>query len=754
MNPDHILSQLNQEQKIAITQMNCPVLVLAGAGSGKTRVIVYRIAYLISIGVNPWEIMAVTFTNKAAEEMKGRIESILQGNCIGMKISTFHSFCAGFLRKEIGLLDYNNSFSIYDETDSLSLVKECLKSLDLDKRSIYSPERILDEISNAKNSICDFRNVNDEVGFEDENIQKLYFLYQKKLRENNALDFDDLLVKTLEIIYRFPEVLERNKYKFIHIDEYQDTNRLQYFLVKAFAGNGENLFVVGDEDQSIYGWRGADIRNILQFEKDFPNAKVISLEQNYRSTKPILNVANLLIRNNSIYRGKKLWTQREGGEKVKFYNAIDEHDEALFVGEEIEELVRNKGYNYSDCAVLFRTRAQSRVIEEAFLEKGIPYKLIGAVGFYHRREIKDIICYLRLISNPYDFFALKRIINQPRRGIGSKTIEHLEKIHSQRPFPIDEFEKVAKDLKLQNEKSFMLDKVIDFSLLIKQIREKYTEFDLGKLVDYVLKKSGYLKSLKSVKTEESEARIENLNEFKSKAIEFSRENGNNLEEFLSRLSLINDVDNLSSEKGFVNLLTLHCAKGLEFANIFIVGLEEGLLPHWNNIYKLETLEEERRLCYVGITRAIDNLFLTSAKRRLIFGKTVIPRFSRFLLEIMSSDIENLTNVPYFNTDGFNAQGLECKVRGKEGKVKRGGKEFQPGRESVDVDFREEYKNLAEKVKDCVCFNVGDMVLHKYWNEGQIVSIKDDELFVAFPSQGLKRFEKSNAQHYLNKIERK
>lgn len=744
MNSEDILSKLNKEQKIAITQMNCPVLVLAGAGSGKTRVIVYRIAYLISIGINPWEIMAVTFTNKAAGEMKERVESILQENCGGMKISTFHSFCAGFLRREIGLLDYTTSFSIYDETDVLSLIKECVEILNLEKRGIYSPDRILHEISSAKNSICDFRNMDDEIGFEDENIQRIYSLYQKKLKENNALDFDDLLLKTLEIIYRFPEVLERNRYKYIHIDEYQDTNRLQYLLVKALAGNGENLFVVGDEDQSIYRWRGADIRNILQFEKDFPNAKVINLEQNYRSTEPILNTANLLIKNNSMYRGKKLWTKRKGGNKVKFYHAIDEQDEALFAAEEIQKLVAVNGFNYSACAVLFRTRAQSRIIEETFLEKGIPYKLIGAVDFYHRKEIKDIICYLRLVANPYDFFALKRVINQPRRGIGSKTIQNLEEIHSRSPFPIDEFEEVSKRLELRNLKGFTFDKMIEFSLLIKQIREKREELELENLIDYILEKSGYLKNLQAIKTEESEARIENLKEFKSKAIEFKKECGNNLDEFLSKLSLVNDVDNLTSEKGFVNLLTLHCAKGLEFANVFIVGLEEGLLPHWNNIDDIDALEEERRLCYVGITRAIDNLFLTCTKRRLIFGRTIVPKFSRFLLEMISSDIEDVTYVPYVQSSKFNFQHSDLESENHK---------FKSTYERSFIESSMRYvKNDVKKFENKVYFNEGDKVLHKSWNKGQIVSIKDDELFVAFPSQGIKRFNIYSAQNYLSKIQ--
>ncbi|MDF2530961.1 MAG: pcrA2 [Clostridia bacterium] len=630
------LQMLNPEQKEAVLHTEGPLLILAGAGSGKTRVLTYRIAYMIEEkGINPWNILAITFTNKAAKEMKERVGHLI-GSTQDMWISTFHASCARILRKDIERLgDYKSNFVIFDTKDQEAVIKDCLKELNLNEKN-FPFKAVSATISNAKNLLEDpirfsQKNMND---IRSRKIADIYTLYQKKLKKNNALDFDDILFKVVELLANNPDILAyyQNKFKYIMIDEYQDTNFCQYRLVSLLAKQHQNLCVVGDDDQSIYSWRGADIGNILNFEKDFPNAKVIKLEQNYRSTQTILDAANAVIKNNFGRKSKKLWTENETGGSIQFYNAMDEWGEANFISSEIKQLQEAYGKRLNEFAVLYRTNAQSRVIEEAFMSHGIPYRIIGGFKFYDRKEVKDVIAYLRLIQNPDEDVSLKRIINIPKRGIGNTTLEAIQSYARQNDdslfgalLSIDSIGGVSKKA-LGNINEFV--KLISGLMAAAEIKKP------SEVLKELLDKSGYLDSLQKEGDEDSLTRAENIRELLSATLEFESKNPDaNLQQFLEQMALMSDIDNLEIEAEAVVLMTLHSAKGLEFPVVFMSGMEEGVFPSQRSYFEEHQMEEERRLMYVGITRARESLYLTAAFERTIFGSTTYNIVSQFIKEI-------------------------------------------------------------------------------------------------------------------------
>lgn len=630
------LEMLNPEQKEAVLHTEGPLLILAGAGSGKTRVLTYRIAYMIEEkGINPWNILAITFTNKAAKEMKERVGQLI-GSTQDMWISTFHAACARILRKDIERLgDYKSNFVIFDTKDQEAVIKDCLKELNLNEKN-FPFKGVSATISNAKNLL------EDPVRFSQKNMQDIrarkmadiYTLYQKKLKKNNALDFDDILFKVVELLANNPDILAyyQNKFKYIMIDEYQDTNYCQYRLVSLLAKQHQNLCVVGDDDQSIYSWRGADIGNILNFEKDFPQAKVIKLEQNYRSTQTILDAANAVIKNNFGRKSKRLWTENETGGSIQFYNAMDEWGEANFISSEIKQLQEAYGKRLNEFAVLYRTNAQSRVIEEAFMSHGIPYRIIGGFKFYDRKEVKDVIAYLRLIQNPDEDVSLKRIINIPKRGIGNTTLESIQSYARQNDdslfgalLSIDSIGGVSKKA-LGNINEFV--KLISGLMAAAEIKKP------SEVLKELLDKSGYLDSLQKEGDDDSLSRAENIRELLSATLEFESKNPEaNLQQFLEQMALMSDIDNLETEAEAVVLMTLHSAKGLEFPVVFMSGMEEGVFPSQRSYFEEHQMEEERRLMYVGITRARESLYLTAAFERTIFGSTTYNIVSQFIKEI-------------------------------------------------------------------------------------------------------------------------
>ena len=632
MNTDEILKGLNKEQFEAVTHVDGPLLVIAGAGSGKTRVLTHRIAYLIAeCNVKPWNIIAITFTNKAAKEMKERIEKIVGDMAKDMWVGTFHSMCVRILRREIEKIGYGKDFIIFDTADTKVVVKECIKELNLDEK-LYNDKYLLSEISKAKNDMMDPERYANLYAsdYRLSKVASVYDLYQKKLKKNNAVDFDDIINNTIEVFNKNPDVLDyyREKFKYILVDEYQDTNKAQDMLISLLASKYQNVFVVGDDQQSIYKFRGADIRNILNFEKVYPNTKVIKLEQNYRSTKNILGIANEVIKNNTGNVKKKLWTENDEGTKPTVYQGNDEYDEANYVVSQINTLKINEYYKYSDFAILYRTNAQSRAFEDVLMREGIPYKVVGGQKFYERKEIKDIIAYLRLVQNTNDDVSLKRIINEPKRGIGKTSLDAVEQAARQTGKSMFDIIKDAdKYVTTRANTAFK-----EFANFILKMREDTSSVE--KLTSNILDGSGYIKALEDEKTEEAEGRIENLGQFINVAIEFEEQYAENgLPEFLENLALVTDLDNVDEEQDQMLLMTLHTAKGLEFPVVFLVGMEDGLFPSYRSIDEVDGLEEERRLCYVGITRAKEHLFLTCAKCRTIFGSTTYSKPSRFLEEI-------------------------------------------------------------------------------------------------------------------------
>lgn len=739
---DKLLSGLNPEQQKAVKKVDGPLLLMAGAGSGKTRVLTHRIAYLmVEKGVNPYNILAITFTNKAAREMRNRIQKMMGGAADQIWISTFHSMCVRILRRDIDRLGYNRNFTILDSTDQQSVIKSILKDKNMDPKK-FDPRAILGTISSAKNElITPEEYTKTAADYFSQKVSDVYEEYQRRLRKNNALDFDDLIMTTITLFIRIPEVLEyyQRKFQYIHVDEYQDTNKAQYMLVKLLAQRFQNLCVVGDSDQSIYRWRGADITNILSFEKDYPRASVILLEQNYRSTKKILLAANMVIQNNMNRKPKNLWTENAEGNKIMYYRADSEQGEAQFVIGKIQELLR-QGRKLSDIAILYRTNAQSRVIEESFLKSNIDYLIVGGIKFYDRKEIKDILAYLRLISNPDDDISLQRIINVPKRAIGTTSIEKIVNfatMHDLSMFQaLETIEMIGLSPKAEKAAA-------EFRTLISHYTQQQEYLSVTELVEEILDKTGYRDMLKAEKSLESESRLENIEEFLSvtKSFEASSED-KNLVAFLTDLALVADIDRLDDDgkqkTDVVTLMTLHSAKGLEFPVVFLIGMEEGVFPHSRSLMEENEMEEERRLAYVGITRAEEELFITNAQMRTLFGRTNMNQESRFIKEIPDELIEDA--VPRGRTAAPASGARPTPANGARPTPIRGGR---PGAASVPARGAVTRPAAVASGGEGLDWKVGDKAQHGKWGTGTVVSVKGSgegtELDIAFPSPtGIKR----------------
>ncbi|PLT33305.1 DNA helicase PcrA [Bacillus sp. V5-8f] len=724
---EKLVNGLNEQQQKAVKATEGPLLIMAGAGSGKTRVLTHRIAYLmVEKQMAPWNILAITFTNKAAREMKERIRSLLGGASEEIWISTFHSMCVRILRRDIDRIGYSRNFSILDTTDQQSVIKQILKDKNMDPKK-FDYRAILGTISSAKNELMTAEDYAKTAGgFYDQTVAEVYTEYQKRLRKNQALDFDDLIMTTIQLFQRVPEVLEyyQRKFQYIHVDEYQDTNRAQYMLVKQLASRFKNLCVVGDSDQSIYRWRGADIANILSFEKDYPNATVIFLEQNYRSTKRILKAANEVIANNSNRKPKNLWTENMEGNKINYLRADNEQGEAQFVAGKINELTRSGSRKFSDVAILYRTNAQSRVMEEVLLKSNIQYSIVGGIKFYDRKEIKDILAYLRLIANPDDDISLRRVINVPKRGVGSTSLDKIADYALMNDLSmfqaLQEIEQVGLSPKI-------LKAVREFRDLIHGYTQMQEYLSVTELVEEVLGKSGYRQMLEAEKTLESQSRLENIDEFLSVTKSFEEKNEDkSLVAFLTDLALVADIDQLDETEeaqDTVTLMTLHSAKGLEFPIVFLLGLEEGVFPHSRSLMDEEEMEEERRLAYVGITRAESELYLTNAQMRTLFGRTNMNPVSRFITEIPEDLLEDL--LPKKKTPSFMTPSRPA------GSAQRSASFGRAGAAPASTGGEE------------IGWRVGDKASHKKWGIGTVVSVKGEgegkELDIAFPSPtGIKR----------------
>lgn len=727
-----LLNGMNPRQKEAVLHTDGPLLLMAGAGSGKTRVLTHRIAYLIEEKeVNPWNILAITFTNKAAKEMKERVNAILASGGEDVWVSTFHSMCVRILRRDVDFIGYNRNFTIIDSSEQLTLMKRILKELNIDPKK-YDPRSILGTISQAKNSLQtpqDFAKM--QGSYYEEIVAKCYAAYQKELQYNQCMDFDDLIMNTIRLFEEHPDSLTyyQNKFHYIHVDEYQDTNHAQYTLVNLLAGRFRNLCVVGDADQSIYGWRGADMQNILDFEKDYPDAAVILLEQNYRSTKNILSAANQVIENNSNRKPKNLWTENKEGNKITYYRADNERDETRFIVDRMQEEIRSNHRNYGDFAILYRTNAQSRAMEETLLKANIPYKMVGGHKFYDRKEIKDILAYLNVLANPQDSISFERIVNSPKRGIGPGSIEKLRSFASLHEWPLLE---AAQNVELANIGGKAGQQLGSFGEMIQEVTQMIPYLTVTELTKEVLDRSGYLEDLKIQNTLEAQARIENLEEFLTVTQEFDKQFEQQNEEdadapeekltvFLNDLALVSDIDNLEEDASQVTLMTLHAAKGLEFPVVFLIGLEEGVFPLSRALMEESELEEERRLAYVGITRAEEALYLTNAFSRTLYGRTQYNRPSRFVEEIDQELLE---------IEGMRPTPKKTPVFAK----KTAYSYKQP--ETAVVSSKSATGGEKNSWKP------GDKVKHKKWGLGTVVRVsgtsKDLELDVAFPSQGVKR----------------
>lgn len=644
MNKEELINGLNDKQKEAVLATDGPCLVIAGAGSGKTKVLTHKIAYDIESGIKPWNILAITFTNKAANEMKERIEKLIGDAAKDLWMGTFHSICVRILRRYIDRIGYKTDFVIFDTSDQKTLIKECLKTLKVDDK-IFTDRGVLSEISNGKNEMFEPKayGVKYAGDFRKKTIAEIYELYQRRLRENNAIDFDDIINFTIKILSENPDVLDyyTEKFKYILVDEYQDTNKAQFTLVSLLASKYGNVTAVGDNDQGIYSFRGADISNILNFEIDFPGTRIIKLEQNYRCTGNILKAANAVIKHNENKYDKKLWTENEEGHLPCIYCGEDEYDEGRYIVEQINHLKTEEYYKNSDFTILYRMNAQSRAIEDILMREGIPYKVIGGLKFYERKEIKDIIAYLRLIHNSADNLSLKRIINEPKRGIGKTSIDQIQEISDKTGNSMYEI--------IRNAQEYGLTRVFsnsrDFIEQIEYLKSKKDELKISDLIKETLNKTGYTKALENENSVEAETRIENLEEFLTVAIEFEEESADNtLAEFLENITLSSDIDGMEDQDNSITLMTLHSAKGLEFPVVFLVGMEEGIFPGYKSIGEPQALEEERRLFYVGITRAKQYLYLTCAKHRTIFGSTSYNQVSRFVKEIPEELLEGYAEV--------------------------------------------------------------------------------------------------------------
>ena len=734
-----LMQGLNEPQQRAVACLQGPLLIVAGAGSGKTRVLTFRIANLLEHGVPPYRILAITFTNKAAREMRERVDALIGDAAQDVWLSTFHSFCARFLRMELEHYGrYAKNFVIYDAADSKGLIRECLKELNIDEKHT-APGAVQAHISDAKNRLLDVAAFTAQAtDFFAEQVAKIYALYQSKLQENNALDFDDLLMLTVELLTKNEELRTKyqKKFQYILVDEYQDTNGAQYAITKLLAAEHRNICVVGDADQSIYGWRGADMRNIMNFEKDYPEATVILLEQNYRSTKNILAAANAVIENNLTRKKKELWTDNPTGDRITIYEGATEKNEASYIVREVERLHTMFHVKYGDIAVLYRTNAQSRNIEEAFYATGVPYAMVGSVRFYDRREIKDIIAYLRVIYNPRDTLSLLRIINVPRRGLGPTSIARM--METAEEYRISLFE-VITDAQLLSMIPKLSAKVKlaleEFAAMVFTFMGQLGTRPIHEIVEDVIETSGYAAALEEEKKEDNRDRLENLREFISVAKNFddgAADGENGLADFLAQIALISDVDQTEQSDGTVTLMTFHAAKGLEFPAVFMAGMEEGLFPHSRTLLDDTEIEEERRTCYVGITRAERRLYLTYARQRTIYGRTEMSRPSRFLAEIPEELVEH-KEADFFGGTDLRAPSNIWSERSTRTERKR----YMPPPQHTAAD------GSVIRPDASAAFQAGDAVRHSKWGDGRIVAIsgsgEDAELSIAFPGEGIKKF---------------
>ena len=714
-----LLTGLNKEQQQAVQHTEGPLLILAGAGSGKTKVLTVRIAHLLAQGVNPYEILAITFTNKAAKEMKSRVEGLVGDVANRIWLSTFHSFCAKFLRFELdNFLGYNSNFTIYDTSDSQAVIKAALKALNLDDK-YYPVGAMIAAISDAKNKLLfasDFRK--QARDFYQQKVADVYEYYERELRKNNALDFDDLLLVAVKLLQSNEAVLDKysKRFRYVMIDEYQDTNHAQYLLAKLLASHWKNIAVVGDADQSIYAWRGADIQNILDFEKDYPNCTSIKLEQNYRSTKIILDAANAVIENNEGRPKKNLWTDKTEGAKIQHFTAQSEHEEAAFIGDTIAKKHDIHGVPYGDMAILYRTNAQSRVLEEALIKRALPYIMVGGTKFYDRKEIKDVLAYLRVLYNPFDDLSLLRIINVPKRSIGATTVAKLQDYARANGTSL--FMTLTQLHLVDTIKGKTKEKLEEFGILIFTLVAEMEDKTVLDILESILDRTGYLAQLEESTDPQDQARAENIGELLSVAKDFQDTNPNGtVEDFLEQVALVNDVDSFEQEESKVTLMTLHAAKGLEFPIVFLGGLEEGLFPHSRTLMNPEEIEEERRLAYVGITRAEKELYISNATTRTVFGRTSSYLPSRFIDEI-----------PEELVDGLRAKR----------KVPDDIKRHVP--QHMSVTSRPVTKPIVrnEVIAD---WKIGDTAIHSKWGNGKVINVAGEgagmKLTIEFPTQGVR-----------------
>ena len=714
-----LLTGLNKEQQQAVQHTEGPLLILAGAGSGKTKVLTVRIAHLLAQGVNPYEILAITFTNKAAKEMKSRVEGLVGDVANRIWLSTFHSFCAKFLRFELdNFLGYNSNFTIYDTSDSQAVIKAALKALNLDDK-YYPVGAMIAAISDAKNKLLfasDFRK--QARDFYQQKVADVYEYYERELRKNNALDFDDLLLVAVKLLQSNEAVLDKysKRFRYVMIDEYQDTNHAQYLLAKLLASHWKNIAVVGDADQSIYAWRGADIQNILDFEKDYPNCTSIKLEQNYRSTKIILDAANAVIENNEGRPKKNLWTDKTEGAKIQHFTAQSEHEEAAFIGDTIAKKHDIHGVPYGDMAILYRTNAQSRVLEEALIKRALPYIMVGGTKFYDRKEIKDVLAYLRVLYNPFDDLSLLRIINVPKRSIGATTVAKLQDYARANGTSL--FMTLTQLHLVDSIKGKTKEKLEEFGILIFTLVAEMEDRTVLDILESILDRTGYLAQLEESTDPQDQARAENIGELLSVAKDFQDTNpSGTVEDFLEQVALVNDVDSFEQEESKVTLMTLHAAKGLEFPIVFLGGLEEGLFPHSRTLMNPEEIEEERRLAYVGITRAEKELYISNATTRTVFGRTSSYLPSRFIDEI-----------PEELVDGLRAKR----------KVPDDIKRHVP--QHMSVTSRPVAKPIVrnEVIAD---WKIGDTAIHSKWGNGKVINVAGEgagmKLTIEFPTQGVR-----------------
>ena len=728
---ENLLKDLNPQQAEAAATLEGPVLIMAGAGSGKTRALTYRIANLLAHKIPPWQILAITFTNKAAGEMKSRAEKLIGAQAKKVWLSTFHSFCARLLRREIDVTGkHNSNYIIYDSGDSAAVIRECLKELNLDEERFSN---IAPKISDAKNNLLDAANfrelilLKNEVSDFEKNLIKVYELYERKLLDNNALDFDDLIFISVKILQDHPDILEKyqERFRYILIDEYQDTNMAQYTLTKLLAAKYKNICVVGDADQSIYGWRGADMRNILKFEEDYPQAKVILLEQNYRSTKQILAAANGVIKHNVNRKEKNLWTENSNGEKVQFIHCVSDKSEAAFVAREIRRLVTAENFLYKDIAILYRTNAQSRVLEEKFMQLEIPYVIIGGLKFYERKEIKDILAYLRLIVNHNDNMSLLRIINVPRRGFGPINIARLSEFAAQ--YEISIFDAISNEDTLQRVPQLsprIRQRLRDFSAMIISLGALQVHKNLPDFIQDVLEETGYMKMLtesEDAQKPEVISRVENLSAFVGGAVEFANSNEEpTLDNFLNHVALLTDLDEVDETESRVSLMTIHSAKGLEFPAVFLTGAEEGLLPYVSAMADSDRLEEERRLCYVAMTRAQKKLYITAAEERKNFGRSYESKVSSFIQEIPRDAIV-----------GFSEKNSTSEVSHQ---ITTASKRNTESKSTTVLNVTLPEKTYTPKIPERspkIDWKTGDQVNHKKWGLGTVINYSGGYLKINF-----------------------